>query len=346
MNPRSISIVLLMIAAAVGIVSGATTPASYSMGQQSLALEDASRGRHWAVEFWYPTHVEPVETAAASGAPQIFKAWTAVPNAPVAEGRFPLLVFSHGTGGNRFANVWLIERFVKAGYAVLSLDHYGNNSFHKIPREFLKWWERPIDIQFVLSELLQDPVVGRSIDASRIGGVGHSLGGYTNIALAGGQVDRLPPGMPTKLPPEFPETDEVIDYGSDSEISESFQKYAGQVKDDRFKAFFVMAPAIGFGFHAAEQVVAIDRPIYIVAGRGDRETPVTTNALNFHRIIPQSEIFLFDEPVGHYVFLNEATAFGKQVVPSICVDAEGVDRADVHAKTAELALTFFEQHLR
>lgn len=318
---------------------------NYEVGQRTLHLADPSRGREWAVEVWYPTTVEPPPIVAGAAARQIFKPWRVAPEAPIAEGRFPLLVFSHGTGGDRHALAWLMEQMVQQGYVGVSLDHYGNNHSHKIPREFLKWWERAIDVQFVLTEILADSAWSPHIDPTRIGGVGHSLGGYTMIALAGGQVDRLPPGLPNTLPPEFPETDEPIDYATDPEIVASYQRWNDQVKDERFHAFFVMAPAIGFGFHREEHTADIDRPISIVCGEGDGETPAESNAVNFHRRIPTSELHLFPAPVGHYVFLNEATELGRQVAPFICVDPPGVDRAKIHAETAARAIPFFEQSL-
>jgi predicted dienelactone hydrolase len=41
------------------------------------------------------------------------------------------------------------------------------------------------DIEVVLNEIVRDPLVGRRINRMAIGGVGHSLGGYTIAAMAG-----------------------------------------------------------------------------------------------------------------------------------------------------------------
>lgn len=344
MKPKILSLITVMGVALAGHTAKAE--ASYNMGWQSREIADAERERHWPVEIWYPTEATPAEISPAEPLTPIFKPWQALPGAPPATGEFPLLIFSHGTGGNRFASMWIIEHLVTEGYVVLSLDHYGNNSSHKIPREFLKWWERAIDIQYILSEFLADEAWGAKVDPNRIGVFGHSLGGYTSIALAGGQVDRLSPHMPKGKPPEFPETNEEIDYVNDPELVASFHRWAQRVKDDRIKAAFVMAPAIGFGFHDPRQTAEIDIPIFIVAGNGDRQTPVETDAGNYHRLIPTSEIHLFEAPVGHYIFLNEGTAMGKQAVPMILQDAPGVDRGLIHAKTAKMAAAFFGKHLR
>ncbi len=314
---------------------------SLNVGQKSVVFIDESRNRPLVTEIWYPTYEGLTQKDSIDEQKRIFKTIKTIQNANIENEKFPLLLISHGTGGNRFSLIWFIDKMVKEGYIVVSVDHYGNSSNNKIPREFVKWWERAIDIQYVLTQVLNDKEFGNSIDDSRIGGIGFSLGGYTNIALAGGYVNR----QGGKLPPEFPETDEIIDFQTDNIIMSSYNKYKNSVKDDRIKAFFVMAPAIGFGFHSEKQTEKITAPIYIVAGKGDTNTPIKENALKYHDLIKTSEIYLFDEFVNHYVFLNEATEFGKEVAPVICVDHPNTDRKQIHEKTLELATIFFKKHL-
>ncbi|MCP5062175.1 MAG: dienelactone hydrolase [Ignavibacteriae bacterium] len=305
---------------------------------------DESRNRPLVTEIWYPTYECMMQKDSIDEQKQLFKTIKTIPNASMENGKFPMLLVSHGTGGNRFSLTWFIEKMVKEGYIVVSVDHYGNSTFNKLPREFVMWWERAIDIQFVLTQLLNDEKIGSAIDTARIGGVGFSLGGYTNIALAGGYVDRQA-GQDVALPPEFPKTDEVIDFQTDSIILSSFNRYKNKVKDDRLNAFFIMAPAIGFGFYSKNQTENITAPVFIVAGKGDTNTPIKENALKYHDLINTSEIYLFDEYVDHYVFLNEATEFGKEVAPIICVDHPKVDRKEIHEKTLELAIDFFKKNL-
>lgn len=326
-----------------------TEPLSYNVGQKSLKLTDRERNRPLEVEVWYPTQDRLIATNEEEEL--IFNKIQSIPEASFLNKKLPLLIVSHGTGGNRFSLTWLIEKMVKKGYMVISLGHYGNTTFNKIPREFVKWWERAIDVRFVLDKILEDKEWNKLIDQEKIGGIGHSLGGYTNIALAGGQVDRKyhegdKENKKRELPPEFPKTEEVIDFQNDSLIVTSYEKYKDKVKDNRIKAFFVMAPAIGFGFHSNEQTKAIEAPILIVAGKGDANTPIKYNALNYHELIPTSELHLFGEKVGHYVFLNEGTEKGKKVLPQITIDNEGVDRKQIHEQVSQMALAFFEKHLK
>ncbi len=322
---------------------------TYEIGQKSTTFVDETRKRPLPTEIWYPTSDTLVKKERKENQKELFKTIETIPNATIPNEKFPLLIISHGTGGNRFSLTWFIERMVKEGYIVVSLDHYGNSTFNKIPREFVKWWERAIDVQYVLTQVLKDKKIGTKIDTSRIGGVGFSLGGYTNIALAGGYVDRVirenEKAEDRKMPAEFPETDEIIDFENDSLIVLSYNKYKNYVKEDRIKAFFVMAPAIGFGFHSKNQTDKITAPIFIVAGKGDLVAPVKNNAQKYHSLIKTTKIHLFDKNVGHYVFLNEPTEFGKEVAPEITIDNPSVDRKKIHEETLKLALEFFKNTL-
>lgn len=331
------------------LLAGKPKEQPFHIGQKSVTYVDESRKRPLLTEVWYPTLDHPTKTVSKGNQKELFKTIQTVRGATIANGKHPLLLVSHGTGGNRFSLTWFIEKMVKEGYIVVSLDHYGNSTFNKIPREFVKWWERAIDVKFVLTQILKDKQIGTKVDTWKIGGVGFSLGGYTNIALAGGYVDRdvreNQSPEDRQMPPEFPETDEIIDFEKDSLIVSSYNTYKYKVKDSRIKAFFVMAPAIGFGFHSKNQTEKITAPLFIVAGKGDKNTPIANNALNYHHLIESSKLHLYDENVGHYVFLNEPTEFGKQVAPAITIDHPKVNRKQIHEKTLELALEFFEAHL-
>ncbi|WP_299254865.1 hypothetical protein [uncultured Aquimarina sp.] len=341
---------LILIAALIFCISCfSQKETEFRIGQKSITYVDESRNRPLETEIWYPTYDLLTKDDTVSEQKELFETIETIPNASIANKKFPLLLISHGTGGNRFSLTWFVQRMVKEGYIVVSVDHFGNSTFNKIPREFVKWWERAIDIKYVLTEVLNHKGIGIKIDTSKIGGVGFSLGGYTNIALAGGYVDRSPRGNQKEngreLPAEFPKTDEIIDLENDSLIVSSYQKYKNQVKDDRVKAFFVMAPAIGFGFHSQEQTKKITAPIFIIAGKGDTNTLIEYNALNYHSLIKSSQIHLFDENVDHYVFLNEATEFGKQIIPALTIDHPNVNRKEIHEKTLGLAIAFFKQNL-
>jgi predicted dienelactone hydrolase len=57
----------------------------------------------------------------------------------------------------------------------------------RVAREgFSLWWLRAVDLSAVVDAVLDDKTFGSQIDPAHIGAAGHSLGGYTVIAVAGG----------------------------------------------------------------------------------------------------------------------------------------------------------------
>ena len=107
-----------------------------------------------------------------------------------------LIVLSHGTGGSELGHTSLAEGLAAQGYLVAALRHPGDNwqdqSLLQAPgaQYFI---ERPQHLSRVIDALVRDPAWGPRIakDAQglRIGALGHSAGGYSVLALAGGEPD-------------------------------------------------------------------------------------------------------------------------------------------------------------
>jgi predicted dienelactone hydrolase len=132
--------------------------------------------------------------------------WQPAGAAPAAG--YPLIVFSHGYTGCNTQSVFLMEALARAGYFVVAPNHkdarcgtargtwYPGKMLANRPqapfRDVDKWNEetykdRREDIEAVLDGVLRDgSFQGVPIDRNRIGIAGHSLGGYTALALAGG----------------------------------------------------------------------------------------------------------------------------------------------------------------
>lgn len=113
--------------------------------------------------------------------------------------RFPVLLFSHGLNGYRFQNTFQVEELASHGYIVIAIDHPGFSSGTVFPdgrtfpvhqlaefneeelRTFVFKWVS--DARFVLDYLAAinradpDNLFTNRLDLSRIGYLGHSLGG-------------------------------------------------------------------------------------------------------------------------------------------------------------------------
>jgi predicted dienelactone hydrolase len=175
---------------------------------------DADGPRTLVAEIWYPAPQDvrgaPTvsydlwaylpEDLQAQGEPGAFGTieTAAVANAAVQSDRgpFPVVVFSHGSGGLRIQSVFFTVLLASHGYVVVSPDHPGNTLVELIrnravtPESELAqaFVERPIDVSRLLDWLTDlpatDPLHG-ALDLERIGIAGHSFGGLTAFRSAG-----------------------------------------------------------------------------------------------------------------------------------------------------------------
>ena len=147
--------------------------------------------------------IEPVDIG---GVPAIVR----VPEGGKGE-QFPLIIFSHGYRGSPNSTCYIQERLKGAGYMVIAPVHLDSSEnsgpgynirfpllgddpntsprverFHK-PEDWAdeSFAYRRDEINTILQWLESHHELGLQADLSRIGCVGHSLGGYTCMGLAG-----------------------------------------------------------------------------------------------------------------------------------------------------------------
>ena len=308
---------------------------------------------------WYPadsTATEEPQWIGPANAP-LFAIGSAAAGAKPAGGRFPLIVLSHGTGGSALQMGWLGIGLAAHGYIAAAVNHPGNNALEAYtPQGFSLWWERARDMSEVIDHLLMDTEFRVRIDSERIGAAGFSLGGYTMIEIAGGISARAAfqefcnspaaDGM-CKSPPEFPD---LLDYRlddaakQDPEIAASLQSETESRRDRRVRAAFAIAPALGPAFESSA-LEKIGIPVQILAGAEDDIVPVETSAEYFAAHIPDSKLVLLEGGVQHYTFLAPCTMVGRENLPELCNDRDGVDRNSIHEKTIAMAVEFFDTRL-
>jgi predicted dienelactone hydrolase len=334
---------LLILPLSVLAQSGTT----WRVGQTTLSFRDSVRSRPLTTELWYPTSssLAPSDTELVP-----FVLSPTIRNGQVTKGRLPLILLSHGTGGNRLTLHWLAASLAQAGFLVAAVDHWGNTFDNPIPVYFAKFWERPQDLSYVLTALLKDTTWSPSIDPARIGATGFSIGGYSVIALAGAKVDyqslvkfmKSPEGRAEAAIPEMPDLIKLLD---DPSIAASAAQIPN-LQDKRIKAVFAMSPAIGQGLADKQQTATIHCPVYIVGAESDHITPVKTNAEHYHQLISGSQFFLLKGKVGHYVFLNEAKESLKKEGIIHFIDDPSVKREAIHAQVSRLAIDYFNRRLK
>lgn len=308
-------------------------------GITTVRLYDEGRSRPVVTEIWYPiedhTPAEPTQGL-----------WLRCPEARDAPLRvhgqkYPLIVMSHGNGGDRMNNAWLAEILAANGYIVASMDHHGNTWNNKIADCFVKIWERPKDVSFVVDQLLQLEQFSTSIDCKKIGFIGYSLGGHTGIWIAGGKINRLDKDAIQTIPvDQLPESinEDLINSIDFSPATESY-------RDHRISAIFLMAPALGYLFDMGS-LQAISIPVHIVASEGDLITPLENSAKLLASKIKKAVFTLIPGNANHYVYLNEVSKGGKMLLDKrLAMDPPNVNRAEIHEEIGQSAVHFFNQYL-
>jgi predicted dienelactone hydrolase len=139
---------------------------------------------------YYPTQA-PARTIAMGP----FSVNVAIQAAPEAKVK-GLILLSHGTGGAEIGHSSLAEALAQNGYLVAALRHPGDNWQDRSLRQTsLERYAtaRPQQASRVIDAVLQDPEwkdrIASDAKGPRVGAVGHSAGGYTVLALAGGRID-------------------------------------------------------------------------------------------------------------------------------------------------------------
>jgi dienelactone hydrolase len=177
------------------------------------------RKRELLVRFWYPASLNSACEPAEYTSPRVWKYFSDLVavhlpdvstnsclDAPVAEGRHPIVVFTHGYTGTFTDYTFLVEDLASRGYIVASINHtyeatavefpdgrlvesVPGSHFGKIERNDEQELAFAVDVRlgdlkFLADELLRlnttkgNPFAGR-LDTGRMAIAGHSLGGLT-----------------------------------------------------------------------------------------------------------------------------------------------------------------------
>jgi predicted dienelactone hydrolase len=236
-------------------------PGPYDVGVATIELPDADRPL--TVDVWFPldttvdlSTLPPQQYTLLPGvfyeSPDAVAADAAAIADAEDEAGFPLVVYSHGSGGLRYIHSIYTEALAANGYVVAAPDHTGNTALDLLLGSDLPAEEiailRPEDVRRVIDAFVDadDPNAGpfaQHVDADRIAVTGHSFGGYTAIAtVAGASVGDI--DVPA---------------------------------DDRVDAIVPLAPAVAPNWLPDDLLATIDVPMMVLVGSDDRTTPPDPN---------------------------------------------------------------------
>ncbi|HSA24183.1 MAG TPA: hypothetical protein P5076_22170 [Myxococcota bacterium] len=267
-----------------------------------LELWDAARARPVTTALWYPA---PRPGAGAVRANYLAilegRAYEGVP-AAVADGPFPLVMFSHGNQGVAVQSPSLCEHLASQGFVVAAPTHAGNTIVDSPSAEEMAAaaLARPLDVAFALAETLAIGAEPGSdlhglVDPDRLGVMGHSFGGYTTLVLAGGRVDvdaaqaRCAAGVPNDV---FCPAIAHLPAGSTLARPDGLP---------RFAAALALAPG-SWGAFGDDGLAGVDAPTLVMGGTHDEFTLQDT--LPIYAGLPPPKALVDLEGAGHMAFTD------------------------------------------
>ncbi|MBN9005051.1 MAG: dienelactone hydrolase [Rhizobiales bacterium] len=304
--------------------------AAQAAGVKNFDIPADSEGPAIRLLVWTPCS-EPPKEMDARGA-----TFLAVPGCPVTGEKLPLIVLSHGRRGWFGGHHDTAEALADAGFVVATLNHPGDTWRDTSRTDSLSILiERPMDIRRLIDYMLQTWPHAARIDAERIGLYGFSFGGYTGLAVIGGN-----PVLQKGLAGCQTSSLQACKQLENGELPER-----PIVHDPRVKAAVIIDPYPVF-FFPKESLQGITVPVQLwssdPAQKADGLSGCCAAAMN--QRLPTKPDYHFVEKAKHFSFLATCTAKETQANPAVCTDAPGFDRAGFHSRLHGDVVAFFRRH--
>lgn len=351
-NP-AITCVLAAFCAQIPAIQARNEPGTYSVGQQTIVLLDRQReGRRLITDIWYPRMETPAISQVAAtdsddgprilGSPDRYRlpgsrrrqaetgeSTGVIRNAPAAAGKFPIVLFSHGLTAVRDQSMFLTQYWASHGYVVVAPDHQGNTGYDFNPLQlYQSGLDRPRDLRFVLNQLCELDRVGSwelagKMRLDRVAATGHSLGGYSALALGGAWIHVK--GMPVKLEPgEHPDYYEI--------------------SDPRIACVIAMAPVYKPAL-TAEGLSHLKKPTLVMGGTVDTVTPFQENQRPIYDQLGGRATLVRIEGASHFSFADESMLADAPFFVR-AMHKPKIDRAECDQIIRVNTLTFLNENLK
>lgn len=291
------------------------------------------------VRVFYPTEAQALKTRFGPWELNIAK------NAQPIEGSYPLIMVSHGLGGNAWNHHLLASSLVKAGFIVAAVRH---------PDDFLRVGEpehavlRPLELRSALDAMLKDSTFGALIDSNKIGAFGFSVGGYTVLTAAGGLANRNRIIQHCAEPTNDPEFCIGEDGGEQLPLwlrtrrafySIPIIKIDQDFQDIRIKVIVVAAP-VGLPFHDLSRIT---QSTMLIRAGSDQTLRYPYHAENVHNLLPEEHIYRVIDGLHHYAFLSPFPDTIASEVGEPAQDPEGFKRQKFLEVMNDEIVVFFSE---
>jgi predicted dienelactone hydrolase len=333
-----------IVAVAVAAFGFAACPAvAAEVGWRAMTVPAAAGAAPIPVALWYPAEAGAPVRSIPMGPFGV----RAAPGAAAAPSVRGLIVVSHGTAGIELGHARLAEALAARGYLVAALRHPGDNwqdQSLRTQRAEQYFDERPRQVSRVIDALLTDaawsPRIARDARGPRIGAVGHSAGGYTVIALAGGQP------APQRIATHCREhgADDPVFCGLSRGASPAPQPADGApLMDARVRAVAALSP-VGVVFDP-ESLRRVTTPVAIWVADLDRFLVPRFHAEWLAQQLPSTTLRRVPN-AWHYAFMDAPTTPIASPDGDLAADPPGFDRSRFLEQLGKELSDYFDANLQ
>lgn len=239
------------------------------------------------------------------------------------EGVFPLILISHGSGGSHLGYRTIAHHLACNGFIVGMLEHPGNNrTDNKLVDTVDNLINRPRHLHIAIDWFFDNNNFAMYLKPDSVSIIGHSMGGYTALALAGGQPTSLPHELPNRHPQKISVT-----------------------HDHRVKALVLLAPATVW-FMAKGALSELNLPILMLTAEKDEYTADFQSQIILNGVPDSTKVqHRIVENAGHFSFLSPFPESMTKAEFPPSQDPLGFNRENFHLKLNAEVLDFLLREL-
>lgn len=304
-------------------------PAGYS----PFSVDAEHHGRGMIGAIWYPSEGDGRAFDFADS--PVFYGVPVVEEATVQEGKFPVVVLSHGMGGNIRSLAWLATDLAENGVIVVSVNHPNSTwgDFDMVAG--LHHGTRVQDLSLALDTLWTDPKFAGHLDESNVMAAGFSFGGWTALSMGGlrgnhaGYVAHCDAYGVASV-----HCKNLID--SDIQLSEiDDATWDADYSDVRVTHVTAIDPGLIWGITSADAKGMIDNVSLVGLGQGnDRLLAADFDLSGLGALLPDANIENL-APAMHFTALPLCKPMAAAILieeqdDPVCTDPEGTNREAVH----------------
>ncbi len=295
------------------------------VGIGSVEVADKQQGIAFPMFVLYPTDTPSRATPVGRHVLDV------ATGAPVAPGRFPLALISHGSGGSNLAYHTLATHLARNGFVVCLPEHpFNNRTDNRLEGTPESFTNRLRHIGLALDQMFSAGPSKQFLRPGTAAVIGHSIGANAALVLAGGR--------------PIPQAEYQAKFGPFPMSRES--RDIPLTQDRRIRAAVLLAPAPGW-FTGAESLTEVHADVLMLYAEKDEYCPRAHAEAFRNGLGKNSRIHCRMVPnAGHFSFLSPFPAAIKARVGAAATDPEGFDREQFHRELNAEVLDFLTESLR